>query len=432
MILGMCRYLRRWLVVSSVLAVAASSALSASSALTASSALQAAEPACNGWPVVDMSDDLVRVAVAPSVGGRVVSYRVAEHEFIFTEPSLAGQIKGIDAKDPQFWAGGARTWLAPQERWTRDGQGWPPAPSLDYGPWIVTGTATSITATSPIEADARWNCVGMRINRTVTRHPGSTRLTVEHQITNAGTQHQAWAAWSNVQIAATPGAAWVWLPVRQDGQYAPHGIMWYGKPGAAAEQARICPTAGIAAVQYLHREGKMGADTPVGWVCSVEDGWAFARSFVITPGERRTENGNTVAVYTCGSQQLMEIETMGPLKELVPGAQFTFTEEWAACRIPPGPVTAVTAGGVIVAPLTATNWNGEIFGTFGVFERGTANLCIGSTIVWSGPVDPREPLTIFVTTTFPSAGGEAVLSITTREGERELTRCAITGDPSKR
>lgn len=382
----------------------------------------AAEPTVNGWPVVELVDDLVRVAVAPGVGGRVVSYRVAGRELLFSEPGLAGQTKAIDAPDPQFWAGGARTWLAPQERWTRDGRGWPPPPSLDYGPWVVQGTATSITATSPVEADARWNCVGMRLQRTLTRHPGSTRLTVSHQLTNAGAQHQAWAAWSNVQIAATPGAAQVWLPVRTDGQYGAPGWMWYGVPGAAAAQARPGPQSGIASVDYRHSEGKLGADAAVGWICSVEDGWAFTRTFTIAPGERRTENGNTLAVYTCGTQHLMEIETMGPLVELPPGAQTTFTEEWAACRIAPGPVLSVADGGVVVSPLRAIG--SHLAGSFGVFSAGTAILRLDGVARWSTAVDPRQPLELDVDLTLPP-GGEAELVVRTTASECVLDRCRI-------
>lgn len=374
--------------------------------LCAAGALLAGEAAINGWPVAVQENAVGAVAVAPTIGGRIVSFRLDSHEFIFTEPSLAGQTKPVDDPDPQFWAGGARTWLAPQERWRTDGTGWPPPPRLDFGPWTVHEAGGRIVASSPAESDARWNCAGMRIERSVALAASGARLDVVHTLVNASDRHQAWAPWSNVQVRATPGAAWAYFPVRAGGQYQPNGFMWYGTPGEAATQGRPHPGLGIAALQYQHQEGKLGADADRGWICTVEDGWAFARTWGIPPKARFTENGNTLAIYTCGTQRLMEVESMGPLAELPPGAQTAFHETWLAARIPAGPVLAVHPGGIVVERLRVGR-DGAATGGFGIPERGVVRLRQDQTTLWQAACDPLSPCVLAATVTL--AGGADIL-----------------------
>jgi hypothetical protein len=360
------------------------------------------EATINGWPVVAQANGVASVAVAPSIGGRVVSFRLDDHEFIFTDPALAGRHKPADDPDPQFWAGGGRTWLAPQERWTTDGAGWPPPPRLDYTPWQVRNEAGRIAAISPVESDPRWNCMGMRIERSVALTADSARVEVTHTLINDSDRHQAWAPWSNVQVKATPGAAWAWFPVRETGQYQPYGFMWYGSPKAAATQGRPHPGLGVAAVQYLHREGKLGADADRGWICSTEDGWAFARQWTIPAKARHTENGNTLAVYTCGTLHLMEVESMGPLAELPPGGRTTFAETWMAARIPVGPVLSVAPGGIVIRHLSIDR-TGNASGAFGIPDRGIIRLRQGDRTLWQGASDPLRPFVLSAIITHEAA-----------------------------
>ena len=384
----------------------------------------AGEPAINGWPVVAQSNAIAAVAVAPSIGGRIVSFRLGDREFIFTEPALAGRSKTVDDPDPQFWAGGARTWLAPQERWRVDGTAWPPPPRLDYGPWTVSEADGSILASSPVETDARWNCAGMRIERSVALAASGARLEVVHTLINTSDRHQAWAPWSNVQVAATPGATWAYFPVQSTGQYQPNGYMWYGPPSVAATQGRPHPGLGIAAVQYLHREGKLGADADRGWICTVEDGWAFARHWIIPAGVRFTENGNTLAIYTCGTQRLMEIEAMAPLAELPPGARTTFRETWMAARIPAGPVVAVTHGGIVMEPLRIDR-KGTVRGRYGIPDRGHVRLRQDQNILWEAPCDPMSPFQLSEQIT-PSGTGDIVFESINPDGVvRLIDQCPI-------
>ena len=386
-----------------------------------------------GWAGHELGNGVITAGVVPSLGGRVMGFRLGDHEYMWVDQTLAGKAIAVDytRENPQCWAGGARTWLAPQERWTVDGTAWPPAPTLDYGPWtaeplIVAGGA-GLTTASAVEPDRRWNAAGMRLERRLRLLPGTSRLAVEHVLINASDRHQAWAPWSNVQLAASWGSTWVWFPVRQVGRYAPNGFMWYGDPGWAVGQARPCPGEGIAGVQYLNREGKLGADAPLGWTCLVDRGWAFARRFVIDAKKPYAENGNTVAVYTSGTGSMLEFEAMGPISEMPPGAQAVFSETWAAARVGDGPVRGVVEAGVVLRPLTAGVGGdaGRVVGSFGVFDRGEVVLRLHSANVpdrelWRSAVSPLAALELDVRAEFT---GDSLSLVVLAGGQtRELDR----------
>lgn len=394
-----------------------------------------------GWEGHELHNGLLSAVVVPRHGGRILSFRLGEHEFLWTNPDLAGKDFAVDHANlnQHEWIGGGFTWLAPQESWTITGTPWPPPPMHVLSTWEVDSTvqedgARVLDTRGPAETRAHWNAAGIRLARRLTLHPQSARLQVEHRMINTSDRHQAWGVWSNVQINASVGAGldperfWVYFPVRRDGQYAPHGWMWYGSAGKGADQTRSFGSENVAAVQYMRRNGKLGADSDGGWMCSLDakTGWAFTRRFRVDLRRPYAENRHTIAVYTSGRQPLIEVEVMGPVEQLPPGAEATFSEEWGACRVE-GPVLAVVEAGVISRRLLVDAWGepGRLSGSYGVLDQGTAVVVFTrvdgtQAEVWQKPVSPLEPLMLHerfdlrdVTTATvvirPVRGGEWVL-----------------------
>ena len=96
-----------------------------------------------GWNAALLDNGLVRLAVVPDIGGRVMACDLGDVPFLFVDPSLAGKL--FSAEDNQgdgslgAWKnyGGDKTWPAPQGWDTEDQWHGPPDPVLDTGRYAL-------------------------------------------------------------------------------------------------------------------------------------------------------------------------------------------------------------------------------------------------------------------------------------------------------
>ena len=77
---------------------------------------------------------------------------------------------------------------------------------------------------------------------------------------------------------------------------------------------------------------KVGCLDDTGWVAYVRDGTALVRRFEPDPGEPHPDLGCNVETY-CGSRYI-ELEVLGPMRVLAPGASTTLLEHWEVRDVP--------------------------------------------------------------------------------------------------
>lgn len=70
---------------------------------------------------------------------------------------------------------------------------------------------------------------------------------------------------------------------------------------------------------------KIGYNNPYGWMAYWLDGVLFRKTFEIVPGAPYPDGGCNTECY---SNQSVELEALGPLVKLVPGASVSFSETW--------------------------------------------------------------------------------------------------------
>jgi hypothetical protein len=154
----------------------------------------------------------IEAAVAPELGGRLLSLQCRGDEYLWRNPRLlddelrptvpvAPPAPGSGFEQWQNW-GGEKTWPAPQG-WDGDGQ-WPGPPDgvLDGGRYRVLhrGSARVVLESA---SEPR---TGLAIRREIAVRPGGT-LSVDAVLTNVSTRHTRWAAWSVAQLPFTAADA---------------------------------------------------------------------------------------------------------------------------------------------------------------------------------------------------------------------------------
>ncbi|MGW0788094.1 DUF4380 domain-containing protein [Streptomyces sp. NPDC002911] len=317
------------------------SSTSAPARRTAGGPVRAVRRTRTGHEVVEVDNGLIRLLIAPTLGGRILSAVRDGKEFLHRNPALLDQ--ELNARDPRTvgphdgpmsawhnW-GGDKTWPAPQG-WSGPAE-WagPPDPVLDSGPYACAvdladdGSRAVITLTSA--DDPR---TGLRLTRRIALEAGRSDFGLWLAALNTGAQSVRWALWNVTQL---PGH-----PSRQPGD----GV-WLGSAGSGApESVDLVAGTGrphverVGGVLHLPAQdvvGKVGFPDAAGWIAHVGPSGTWTCSFPVDPSAPYTDGGSRAEVWMehplekplehlgglRPSHRVVECEVLGPYRELAPG-----------------------------------------------------------------------------------------------------------------
>jgi hypothetical protein len=268
--------------------------------------------------------DRVEARVVADVGPRVLELRCrgGENLFYLRERDLGGR------GEPTWrMRGGWRLWTAPERHATTY--------ALDNAPCDVAlaGPAT-LVVTGPPQPEAS-------VRKTVrfTIDAAEPRIVVESRIANIGKRPVAFAPWT--LAALRPGGrAVVPLDVGPPEAFDAirRVILWsytriadpryrFGNALVAVEHATVAngPTPNTIAAGRTSDESKIGVDTAAGWAAYLIGSTLLVTRAVVEPGHR-ADGGATVEVYS--SRAFIELEHLGPLREVRPGDAAVLREDW--------------------------------------------------------------------------------------------------------
>ena len=267
-----------------------------------------------GWPnCYRLSNGESELIVTSDVGPRVMRYGFIGGQNLFYEKA-----DELGKSAEPWWAmrGGHRLWASPEVK--------PDTYALDNAPVQVTlGGNGSVSLLQPVELET-----GLQKEIAVTYE--GTDVAVTHRITNKGTRARQLAPWALSQMAKG-GTAMVALPAR----------------GGHSEQ--LLPTNPLVMWAYTNFADKR---------------WLFTKQYILlrqnpadqSPQKTGLFNVNTRAAYLLGTElfikrcqadpnavypdfhcsfemftngDFLELETLGPLVDLPPGATVEHSERWS-------------------------------------------------------------------------------------------------------
>jgi hypothetical protein len=265
----------------------------------------------HGRATLCLDNGAIRVEVLATGGPRIV--RLA----------LAGSPDNLLAETPDVgWdtphgryelLGGHRLWFAPEDPGTvaiPDAAG-PAARRVGSGVRLSGGVepGTGLVRAMEVRLDASAPAVSIR-----------------HELRNRGRRPLDLAPWSITQLPlggrvllpqprATPGHS-----VRPNRNV----VLW---PYTSWEDPRIAIRDGLVVVSAIGgADLKLGSRTDAGWVAYERAGVALVRRFAPALGDRHADLESNVETY-CGERYL-ELEVLGPLRLLEPGATCALEERW--------------------------------------------------------------------------------------------------------
>ncbi len=357
----------------------------------------------HGWHAVYLHNGFITLIVVPDIGGRVMAYNLGDYRYFFINPDLTGKLFSYEENlgDGSMGAwknyGGDKTWPAPQG-WDNNHQ-WPgpPDPVLDSGRYTIQmlecqDHLAKLQMVSP--PDSR---TGIQITRQVTLLQGSSRVILDLSFTNITNRQIRWSIWDVAQLRAersNPDGSLspetnciVSVPLNPRSRFPQGFNVMAGDENNP--QWRADREKQLFIGQYLWEIGKVGIDSPGGWIAfsNTAQGYAFIEQFSYFPNEEYPDKGATVECWTTGKGRvanlnyedsniyLMETEVLNPLYTFNPGETRSFKIIWAVCCCE-GQVVDVNETGCVHRPLSAkeTSEGLELTGSFGVFFSGCLQL----------------------------------------------------------
>jgi len=276
-----------------------------------------------GWSHnLKIANGKAELVVTLDVGPRVISYRTAGGANVFK--NYDGMM-GKAGEGEWMIRGGHRLWAAPEDTTRTYAADNGPVAYQELGPGEVRFTPAP-------EAE-----YGLQKVMELKLEPDGTKVTARHRITNVGKEETRLAVWA-LSVMAPGGVEVIPLP-----PHAPHP----GSPKNARSAADFAPSLLMVAWPFTDftdprlRLGskfitltqdpqrgptKFGLAHRAGGVGYLNGGTLFVKRFDHREGQHYPDHGSNFETFT--NQDMVEIESLGPLTRLAPGQSVDHAETW--------------------------------------------------------------------------------------------------------
>lgn len=276
-----------------------------------------------GWKNnLRLSNGTAEVIVTLDVGPRVISYRLADGKNVFKEYD---EMLGKSGEVEWMIRGGHRLWAAPED--TKRTY------AADNGPVKHKAIEGGFVRFTPAPEKE----FGLQKEFDVKLEPTGSKVTVVHRLKNIGKEATTLAPWS-LSVMAAGGVEIIPLPAKK-----PHP----GSAKNAKSAADFWPNQTIALWPFfdfkdprytfgakyitLRQDAKRGP-TKIGlahqgkWLGYLNGGTLFVKHFGYQEGKTYPDNGCNFETFS--NEDMLEVESLGPLVQLEPGKAVEHTEHW--------------------------------------------------------------------------------------------------------
>jgi hypothetical protein len=257
--------------------------------------------------------------VAPSeIGPRILRYGFMGGQNVFHNFAHALGKSG----EPQWQnRGGHRLWVAPESAVSK---------ALDNGPVEIEAGDLGLLIRQPTEPES-----GMAKEIEISLAEKGSRVTVRHRVINRNPWPVRFAPWA-LSVMRPGGTAVAGFPARfrHDERLLPTNplVMWgytdFSDPRWRFTRRFVLLRQDPSAISPQ----KTGLFSEDAWAAYSVNGDLFVKRARADAGQPYPDYGCSVEMFT--NQNMLELETLGPLREIEPGGMVEHAEEWSLHRVP--------------------------------------------------------------------------------------------------
>lgn len=267
-----------------------------------------------------LSNGLIEALVVTDIGPRILDvHRVGGTNLLQPRDGLGGS-----GEAQYMFRGGWRLWIAPERRETTY--------ALDNSPCTARVDGNSLRVEGPPQAQA-----GVRKIVEMSLQPNEPRLQIVSHIQNISDKPVTYAAWS-LPVMRPGGRAFVPLDVGDITAFdaVRRLILWsytdladsryhFGNRLIEIDHSQV-KAAPASATGRRKDESKIGSDSGQGWTAYLLDHTLFLKRFPHEAQGTYPDGGSTIEIYS--NHEFLELEHLGPLTTIAPGAEIVFPEDW--------------------------------------------------------------------------------------------------------
>jgi hypothetical protein len=274
-----------------------------------------------GWNKnLKLSNDSVELIVTLEVGPRIISFRPLDGKNVL---KVVAEQSGKSNEPDWKIRGGHRLWTAPE----------------DYDRIIDGRSLTYVLDNSPVEHRIEGELRG-RVSHMMT-HPekifremivtletSGPRVTVEHHVTNCGDAQLEFAPWA-LSVMAENGYAIIPRPPlgSHPDDFLPNQliVVW---PFTDLSDPRLQLGQRVTRLkQGAGKPLKIGLRHAEKWVGYVLGDQLFLKTIPLIEGATYPDQGANFETFT--NHEILELESLGPIKKVLPGETVSHLESWA-------------------------------------------------------------------------------------------------------
>jgi hypothetical protein len=299
-----------WFVAAAVLATAVTG--------HAGSAVKIEKPAFQGWPnCYRVSNGTVEFVATTDIGPRIISFGfVGGTNLFFVREDFAGETGGAEWKN----YGGHRVWHAPEDK-VRTYE-------PDNGPIEAQVIANGLLLTMPPGPIS-----GIQKSIEITLDPASSLVRVIHRLRNTGARPVGLAPWA-ISVMAPGGFAIAPLPTAfHPDRLLPNRALTLWPYTDMRDDRWLWGTDYVLLRQKVvqgQERTKVGINDNLGWAAYYLKPFLFIKRFTPVEGAVYPDFNSSLEVFS--NNRMLELETLGPLGILQPGAVVEHEERWELHR----------------------------------------------------------------------------------------------------
>jgi len=248
------------------------------------------------------------MVVVTEIGPRILSLSVGDGpNLLFVDEETVGHGQG-DA-DWHIY-GGHRIWVAPETADT-----YAPDNSQCQAEILDEG----LTVTTPVEPRTK-------LQKRLTITAQGDRFVVEQGVRNTGGTLYTGAVWA---LTCVVPKGVITFPWGRGGSWDLKKLVYWGRwmdHRSDVTSSQWQPGPDLFRVVPTGEEGKVGTNSPEGWVALCREDATFVKWRCWVPDTRYPDEDCSLQVYTC--DRFIEMETLSPLTVFYPGTEVTHQEVW--------------------------------------------------------------------------------------------------------
>lgn len=266
---------------------------------------------------VRISNDRIEIYVTVDFGPRIIRAGFVNGENFMkedTEFSMKTSLSGSKFNDDTFYnRGGHRFWISPEAM--------PRTYYPDNEPVSYEKRGNTVVFTPPVQI-ANEFALSLEINM----EENSDKLTVNHIAQNTGYWTKEFSPWA-ITVVAEEGVEIIPQNTTNTGLLSNRFIVFW--PYTRIKDSRLdISDKYIRITQSLDADCqlKLGLSQEIPWAAYFHHGCMFVKKYSPKKGAAYPDNGCTYETYT--NKNILEMETLGELKSVLPGEKVSHMETW--------------------------------------------------------------------------------------------------------